>query len=110
MLRRDRKWPTSEGSMEKELFLFVTEDVEEFTVEQETAKKSVPGEREQEISRQLPICRPRLLQSGKERGQRGVGTRLKHLCLPCMVNVRERCGIEGQRDEVCTSCYLKSNS
>lgn len=30
--------------MEKELFLFVTEDVEEFTVEQETAKKSVPGE------------------------------------------------------------------
>ena len=38
MLRRDRKWPTSEGLMEKKLFASVTENREKVTVQQEAAK------------------------------------------------------------------------
>ncbi|KAJ4937872.1 hypothetical protein JOQ06_002502 [Pogonophryne albipinna] len=35
-----RKWPTSEELMEKKLFVSVTENSEEVTVQQETAKNA----------------------------------------------------------------------
>jgi len=40
MLRLDRKWPTSEALMEKKLFVSVTENSEEVTVQQETANNT----------------------------------------------------------------------